>query len=46
MHDGGGDRTQTAEALPAVVEGLLERGYELVRVDELLAGGPPSDTRH
>jgi peptidoglycan-N-acetylglucosamine deacetylase len=42
MHDGGGDRTQTVEALPAVVEGLLERGYELVRVDELLDGAGPS----
>jgi peptidoglycan/xylan/chitin deacetylase (PgdA/CDA1 family) len=43
MHDGGGDRTQTAEALPAVVEGLLEGGYELVRVDELLDGFAHSD---
>jgi peptidoglycan-N-acetylglucosamine deacetylase len=37
MHDGGGDRSQTAEALPAVIEGLLEREYQLARVDELLA---------
>jgi peptidoglycan/xylan/chitin deacetylase (PgdA/CDA1 family) len=37
MHDGGGDRRQTVEALPAVIEGLLERGVELVRVEELLA---------
>ncbi|MDX6300228.1 MAG: peptidoglycan-N-acetylglucosamine deacetylase [Nocardioidaceae bacterium] len=41
MHDGGGDRTQTVDALPAVVEGLLERGYELVRVEELLDGSGP-----
>jgi peptidoglycan/xylan/chitin deacetylase (PgdA/CDA1 family) len=36
MHDGGGDRSQTAEALPAVVEGLLARNYRFARVDELL----------
>jgi peptidoglycan-N-acetylglucosamine deacetylase len=36
MHDGGGDRSQTAEALPAVIEGLLERGYLFARVDQLL----------
>jgi peptidoglycan/xylan/chitin deacetylase (PgdA/CDA1 family) len=36
MHDGGGDRSQTAEALPAVVEGLLDRGYRFVRVDDMV----------
>ena len=36
MHDGGGDRSQTAEALPAVIEGLLERGHRFVRVDEMI----------
>jgi peptidoglycan/xylan/chitin deacetylase (PgdA/CDA1 family) len=36
MHDGGGDRSQTAEALPAVIEGLLERGYRFSRVTDLL----------
>ena len=35
MHDGGGDRSQTAEALPAAIEGLLERGYRFVRVDQM-----------
>ncbi|MEV4559305.1 polysaccharide deacetylase family protein [Kitasatospora sp. NPDC049285] len=35
MHDGGGDRSQTAAALPAVIEGLLDRGYEFARVDRL-----------
>jgi len=38
MHDGGGDRSQTAEALPAVVEGLLERGYRFVTVEQLADG--------
>ena len=28
MHDGGGDRSQTVEALAAVLEGLTGRGYE------------------
>jgi peptidoglycan/xylan/chitin deacetylase (PgdA/CDA1 family) len=37
LHDGGGDRSQTAEALPAVIEGLLARGYRFVRIDELPA---------
>ena len=31
MHDGGGDRAQTAEALPAIIEGLLDRGHRFVR---------------
>ncbi|MFI6325558.1 polysaccharide deacetylase family protein [Nonomuraea sp. NPDC050556] len=35
MHDGGGDRTQTVEALPAVIEGLLERGLSIVPISEL-----------
>jgi len=35
MHDGGGDRSQTAEALPAVIEGLLARGYRFALADEL-----------
>jgi peptidoglycan-N-acetylglucosamine deacetylase len=39
MHDGGGDRSDTVEALPAVIEGLLARGYRFARVDELLRAG-------
>ncbi|MFJ5924339.1 polysaccharide deacetylase family protein [Kitasatospora sp. NPDC092948] len=35
MHDGGGDRSQTADALPGVIEGLLDRGYTFARVDAL-----------
>ena len=37
MHDGGGDRSQTAEALPAVIEGLLDRGYRFARVTDQLS---------
>lgn len=36
LHDGGGDREQTAQALPLIIAGLRERGFEFVRVDELL----------
>ncbi|GGQ05186.1 polysaccharide deacetylase family protein [Streptomyces roseolilacinus] len=48
MHEGGGDRDQTVRALPAIIEGLLARGLELVPVGELPAppvqagpAGPP-----
>ncbi|KZB79253.1 polysaccharide deacetylase family protein [Amycolatopsis regifaucium] len=36
MHDGGGDRSQTVTALPSVIEGLLARGLEFVRVEDLV----------
>ncbi|MFD3538127.1 polysaccharide deacetylase family protein [Streptomyces sp. NPDC058662] len=35
MHEGAGDRAQTVQALPRIIEGLLERGLELVTVGEL-----------
>jgi peptidoglycan-N-acetylglucosamine deacetylase len=35
MHDGGGDRSQTVEALPRIVETLLADGYTLVTVDRV-----------
>jgi peptidoglycan/xylan/chitin deacetylase (PgdA/CDA1 family) len=35
MHDGGGDRSQTVGALPAIIETLLGRGLRLVTVDDL-----------
>jgi peptidoglycan-N-acetylglucosamine deacetylase len=35
FHDGGGDRTQTAAALPTVIEGLQARGFRLVTVTQL-----------
>jgi peptidoglycan/xylan/chitin deacetylase (PgdA/CDA1 family)/SAM-dependent methyltransferase len=42
LHDGAGlggtrDRRPTIEALPLVIDGLRERGLDLVRLDELLA---------
>jgi len=36
MHDGGGDRSQTAEALPAIIEGLLAEDYRFALVEDLL----------
>jgi peptidoglycan/xylan/chitin deacetylase (PgdA/CDA1 family) len=32
MHDGGGDRSQTIAALPAIIDGLAARGYSFVRL--------------
>ena len=37
MHDGGGDRSQTVEALRQALPVLKEKGYRFVTVDELLA---------
>jgi peptidoglycan/xylan/chitin deacetylase (PgdA/CDA1 family) len=38
LHDGGGDRSQTAEALPAIIEGLLARGLTFTTPDRMLSG--------
>jgi cellulose synthase/poly-beta-1,6-N-acetylglucosamine synthase-like glycosyltransferase/spore germination protein YaaH/peptidoglycan/xylan/chitin deacetylase (PgdA/CDA1 family) len=35
LHDAGGDRTHTIEALPALIDGLRARGYKLVTVAQL-----------
>jgi peptidoglycan/xylan/chitin deacetylase (PgdA/CDA1 family) len=32
LHDGGGDRSQTVAALPAIIAGLRARGYQFVRL--------------
>jgi cellulose synthase/poly-beta-1,6-N-acetylglucosamine synthase-like glycosyltransferase/peptidoglycan/xylan/chitin deacetylase (PgdA/CDA1 family)/spore germination protein YaaH len=36
MHDGGGDRSATVEALPVLIKALRDRGYEIVPVSELI----------
>jgi peptidoglycan-N-acetylglucosamine deacetylase len=36
LHDSGGDRSQTVIALPQIVQGLRDRGFELVTVSNLL----------
>jgi peptidoglycan/xylan/chitin deacetylase (PgdA/CDA1 family) len=40
MHDAGGDRQQTTDALPKVIKGLRARGYRLVTVPRLLLDDP------
>jgi peptidoglycan/xylan/chitin deacetylase (PgdA/CDA1 family) len=42
VHDGGGDRSQTLAALPAIVHRLRSRGYKLVTVPQMLLHDPPS----
>ncbi|MDH6131220.1 peptidoglycan/xylan/chitin deacetylase (PgdA/CDA1 family) [Kitasatospora sp. MAA4] len=37
LHEGAGDRGQTVQALPSIIEGLLDRGLDLVTVGELPA---------
>lgn len=41
MHDGGGDRSQTIEALPDILRGLRERNLTPVTVPELVRTNPP-----
>ena len=36
MHDGGGDRNSTVEALPRIIDGLRGEGFDLVAVSALL----------
>jgi hypothetical protein len=36
MHDGGGDRTETAEALDEIIPKLQSQGYTFVTVNELV----------
>jgi peptidoglycan-N-acetylglucosamine deacetylase len=44
LHDGGGDRSQTIEALPHIISGLRHKGLEPVRLDELLGDNPRAET--
>jgi peptidoglycan-N-acetylglucosamine deacetylase len=41
MHDAGGNRTETVEALPIIIHKLRARGYHLVTVPRLLLDNPP-----
>jgi cellulose synthase/poly-beta-1,6-N-acetylglucosamine synthase-like glycosyltransferase/peptidoglycan/xylan/chitin deacetylase (PgdA/CDA1 family) len=36
LHDGGGNRSETLKALPEIIDGLRQRGYEIVPVSALL----------
>ena len=42
MHDGGGEREQTVEALRQCLPKLVEEGYSFVTINELLAYGMPA----
>lgn len=43
MHDGGGDRSQTVEALRQALPYLKEQGYRFITIDELLAYNDPAE---
>jgi peptidoglycan/xylan/chitin deacetylase (PgdA/CDA1 family) len=43
MHDGGGDRSRTVAALPAILRGLRRRHLVSVTVARLLRAAPPRD---
>lgn len=43
MHDSGGNRRQTVEALAQILEQLHQRGYRFVTVSELLSQGQVAD---
>jgi peptidoglycan/xylan/chitin deacetylase (PgdA/CDA1 family) len=45
MHDGGGDRSQTVEAVRRAVPELISQGYRLVTIDELLEYETPAGAR-
>ncbi|WP_181833061.1 glycosyltransferase [Bacillus taeanensis] len=36
LHDGGGDRTATVQALPDIIEELQNKGYKFVTISELM----------
>ena len=36
LHDGGGDRSQTVAALPSIIEGLRQSGFQLVTIQQLV----------
>ena len=36
LHDGGGNRSETVRALPLIIDGVRERGFQIVSVHELL----------
>ncbi len=36
MHDGGGDRSQTVEALPQIISSLRRQGYKFVTLPEMM----------
>lgn len=45
MHDGGGDRSTTVEALPEIIRGYKTLGFEFITVDPLLKDGRSALTK-
>lgn len=45
MHDGGGDRSQSVEALKEALPVLKSQGYSFITIDDLLKYGVPSTTK-
>ncbi|HEX2583728.1 MAG TPA: glycosyltransferase [Steroidobacteraceae bacterium] len=45
LHDAGGDRSATVEALPKLIDELRAQGYRLVTISELLHAQKPEVTR-
>jgi peptidoglycan-N-acetylglucosamine deacetylase len=41
LHDAGGNRTETVQALPKIIKSLRSRGYRFVTVPRLLLDNPP-----
>jgi peptidoglycan/xylan/chitin deacetylase (PgdA/CDA1 family) len=41
MHDAGGDRSQTVQALPIIITELRKRDYKLVTIPRLMLDNPP-----
>jgi peptidoglycan/xylan/chitin deacetylase (PgdA/CDA1 family) len=46
LHDGGGNRSETVAALPAIISKLRARGYQLVTVPTLLLDNPAPRDQH
>lgn len=40
MHDGGGNRDQDFDAIPRIIDALLDQDYQVVTISELLASDP------
>jgi peptidoglycan-N-acetylglucosamine deacetylase len=45
MHDGGGDRSETVAALPAIISGLRRKGLHPVTIPRLMLDDPPPPGR-
>jgi peptidoglycan/xylan/chitin deacetylase (PgdA/CDA1 family) len=41
MHDGGGDRSETIAALPAIIRGLRARHLNIVTIPQMMVDEPP-----